>query len=203
MLVGDGSPSGNAAPIVVAVTAPSFIVILIASLADTVTGLATFPFWARTWALLISVTASAICLAAPGEDIVTFALTRELKPPIWAYASAAALIVHPPPDVPAWACPICACANIALIAFAGSLALDGEAPVGADWAALVDVELGDEEEEFAPSNVKRLAADRPLKEPREESMSHLIRPGDAHRRGRVGCLAVMAKYEFGGSRPEL
>jgi hypothetical protein len=53
-----------------------------------------------------------------------------------------------------------------LIAFAGSLALDTETPVDADWSVLGDVELDeeeeDEEEEFAANNFKMSAADKPL-----------------------------------------
>jgi len=55
----------------------------------------------------------------------------------------------------------CACANIALMAFAGSLALDAEIPADADWPAFADVALDGEDEELAPNNVRISAADNP------------------------------------------
>jgi hypothetical protein len=82
---------------------------------------------------------------------------------------------------------------------------DAATPVGAGRAVLADVELDEEEdgeeedgeeEEFAPNNVKSSAADKPPKEFNEANMPHLYPPKDSHRRGRIGRLTVMAKYEF-------
>jgi len=57
--------------------------------------------------------------------------------------------------------------------------------------------LDDEaEEELAPNNINRLAADTPPKEFNEESMSRLSPSGDSHRRGRLVRLALMAKYDW-------
>ena len=77
--------------------------------------------------------------------------------------------------------PTRACANIALIMFTGLLALDPEIAVEAAGAAVAGVGFDEEDEEFAPNNIRISAADKPPKAFGTESMSHLSPAKDVDR----------------------